>query len=91
MYYCRALLSEPLVEKNKKMGLILEISAPQATATLSVLTKFDEESYVYKNFKSFLLTKIKLELQKQQDKKWLVSRAEILELDRQPAGWKHIR
>lgn len=90
MHYCRAMLSEPLVEKNKKHALIIEISPPTATATLTVLTKFDKESFIYQNLRT-LLTKIQLDLQKQPDKRWLINQAEILELNRQPVNWGHIR
>ncbi|MHC4659134.1 MAG: hypothetical protein ACYS83_08155 [Planctomycetota bacterium] len=90
MAYCRMMLSEPLVEKNKKHALIIEISPPTATATLTVLTKFNKESFIYQNLRT-LLTKIQLDLQKQPNKKWLINKAEILELNRQPTKWKHIR
>ena len=91
IYHCRSLLSEPLVEKNKKRTLVIKESTPKATVTLTVLTQFDKKSYVYRDFKPFLLTKMKLDLQKEQDKKWLITRAEILEIDRQPVNWKDIR
>lgn len=92
MRYCRRLLSEPLVEKNKKRSLVIELSPPTATAVLTVLTRFDKESNVYRNYeKPSLLTKIKLHLQKGQDKKWLINRAEILQLDRQSAKWRDIK
>ena len=91
MHYCRTLLERPLVEKNRKMDSVIELSPPKATVTLIVLTKFDKESYVYKNSKRFLLTKVKLDLQKERNKRWLINRAELLELDRQPVKWQHIR
>jgi len=91
MRHCRLLLSEPLVEKNKKTALVIETSPPKATAALTVLTKFEEQSYVYKNYKPRLLTKIELHLQKQPDNRWLIDRAEVLELDRQPVNWRDIR
>lgn len=91
IYHCRSLLSEPLVEKNKKRALVIKESTPKATVTLTVLTHFDKESYVYQNFKSSLLTKIKLDLQKERDKRWLINRVEVLEIDRQPVSWKDIR
>ena len=52
---------------------------------------FDKNSYVSQNYKSFLMTKSKLTLQKQPDARWLISRVEVLELDRQPVNWGHIR
>jgi len=90
MDYCRALFSQPLIEKNKKLALAIEISPPTATATFTVLTRFDKQSYVYQSFKSQMLVKVQINLQKQPDKSWLINRAEILELDRQPVNWKNI-
>jgi hypothetical protein len=91
MYYCRLLLSQPLVEKTKKTALAVQISPPQATAALTTMTRFERESHVYQNFKPILLIKIRLYLQKQPDKSWLIDQAEVLELDRQPVNWRQIR
>ena len=91
MHYCWELLSEPLVEKNIKRIVSIEISLPKATVTLTVRTVFNKRSYVYQNFKRLMLTKVKLDLQKEQDNRWLITRAEILEIDRQPVNWKDIR
>ena len=91
IYYCDTLLAEPLVEKNRKINLVIEKSDFQATATFTVLVAFDKQNYVYKEFKQFLLVKAKLDLRKQSDKSWLIERAELLELDRQSVGWKNIR
>ena len=91
IYYCDMLLAEPLVEKNRKINLVIEKSGFQATAVFTVLVAFDKQSYVYKEFKQFLLVKAKLDLRKQSDKSWLIKRTELLELDRQSVSWKNIR
>ncbi len=93
MYYCRVKLSEPLVEKNIKRVLAIEISPPKtaATAIFTVRTVFDKQSYVYQNFKRIMLTKIKLDLRKGPGNNWLVSRAEILEIGGQAAKWRDIK
>jgi len=91
MYYCRSLLSEPLVDKSIKRIVSIDISPPEATAVFTVRIVFDKRSYVYRDFKQFMLTKIELHLRKEQDKSWLINRAEILEIDRQPAKWKDVR
>jgi len=90
MHYCRRMLSEPLVEKNKKLALETEISPPEAIATLTVITKFDKRSFVY-DYKPRMLIKTELTLQKQSDKIWLINRAELLEIDRQPVNWRQIK
>jgi hypothetical protein len=89
--HCRRELSKPLVEKGKKTGLLIDISDSNATAILFTKIIFDKNSYISQNYKSFLLVKARLSLRKQPDKRWLISRIEILELDQQPTNWNHIR
>lgn len=89
--HCRQRLTPSLIEKNKKTASLVELSPPNAIATLFMLTTFDKNSSISVNYKSFLFSKIELRLQKQHDRTWLINRAEILELDRLPAKWSHIR
>ena len=89
--HCRRELSKPLVDKGKKRGLLIDISDSNATAILFAVIIFDKNSYISQNYKSFLLVKARLSLRKQPDKRWLISRIEILELDRQPTNWNRIR
>jgi len=89
--HCRRELSKPLVDKGKKTGLLIDISDSNATAILFAVIIFDKNSFISQNYKSFLLVKARLSLRKQPDKKWLISRIEILELDRQPTNWNRIR
>jgi len=89
--HCRKRLTPSLVEKNKKTASLVELSPPNATATLFMLTTFDKNSSISVNYKSFLYSKIELHFQKQDDKTWLINRAEILALDKQPANWNDIR
>jgi len=91
MRYCRMMLGQPLVDKNKKWALSLEVSPPNATAIFTVITHFDPQSYIYQSYMRILMTKIELELQKQADKSWLITRAEVIELNRQPAKWHDIQ
>jgi len=42
MRYCRRILSKPLVEKNKKMALTIEMSPPTATVMLIAVAKLDQ-------------------------------------------------
>jgi hypothetical protein len=89
--HCRKVLTPALVEKPKKTGELVEIKGPKATVTLFTILTFDKSSYISQNYKSFLMTKSRLTLQKQADNRWLISRIEVLELDRQPVNWSHIR
>jgi len=90
MDYCKSLLSQPLVENNKKTSLVMVKSAAEATVFLTVLMQFDEQSYIYQNYKPSVLIKVKISLQKQTNKNWLINRAEILEIDKQRLRWEQI-
>jgi hypothetical protein len=91
MAYCRKELQRSLIKKIKKTGLLPDISDSNAKAILFATVIFDENSYISQNYKSFLLVKARLSLQKQTDKRWLINRIEILEIDRLPRSWKEIR
>jgi len=90
--HCRAKLSEPLIDKNITRILSIEISPSKTTSTaaFTVRIMFDRKGYAYE-FKPELWTKIKIDLQKTPDSRWLISRAELLELDHQPANWQDIK
>ena len=88
--HCKRELSKPLVDKIKKPSRLIDISDSNATATIFTVIILDKNSYL-SQYKSFLLVKARLSLRKQSDKKWLISRIEILEIDRNPISWKSIR
>ncbi|MHC4623991.1 MAG: hypothetical protein ACYS4W_08825 [Planctomycetota bacterium] len=89
---CRQRLSGPVVDKNTRMGLKIKLSPPAAAVTLAVLTTFDPKGYVHRDLLvPSLLTKVELTLQKQPNKEWLIGSAEILQINRQPAGWRNLR
>ena len=90
MHHCRVKLAEPLIEKNIKRIQAVELSSQNATAAFTVRMLFDKSSYVYRSFKQQLHVKAELELQKQPDGTWLITRTEILELDLRPVNWKDI-
>jgi len=90
MGQCKAWLSEPLVEKNIKRILDMQITPQTAAVTLTVRTIFDKESIIYETYKGEIYTKLKVHLKKQPDNSWLINCAEILEIDRIPAAWKDI-
>ena len=90
MNHCRRLLSEPLVNKAKKMGLKVEISSPTAVVTLTSAVHFEKQSRIYRNYKPFVILKMRLDLNKEKNKNWLINRVEILEIDRQPVKWRDI-
>jgi hypothetical protein len=91
MNHCRSLLSEPLVENTRKMSLDIDISSPKAEATLVAIVNFEKGSHVYRDYKQFVIFKIKLYLQREQDKRWLIHQTEVIEIDRQLFKWRDIR
>jgi len=90
MAYCRSIMSRPLVEQNTTMSLDIEEAGPNAIATLTVLMKFDKQSYVYE-YKPSILIKMKFDLRKDPEKTWLINRAEILQIDRQRVNWNYVK
>ena len=88
--HCKRELSKPLIDKIKKTGQLIDISDSNATATIFAMIILDKNSNL-SQYKSFFQVKAKLSLRKQPDKNWLISRIEILEIDRQPFTWKSIR
>ena len=91
MSHCRRELKPPLVYKNKKTACLVELSPPKAKATVFMTTTFDKNSHVSQNYKPFIFFKIELHFQRQPDKTWLISRSELLEIDRQRTNWQSIR
>ena len=92
----RARVSEPFVDKIITRIISLDISSPPATATATFTTRvlFDPRSSVY-DFKREVLAKVELDFKKEtapakSGGNWLISRAELLELDLHPANWRDI-
>jgi hypothetical protein len=82
MTRCRDELARSPVEKNKKAGLLIEIKPPQATADLTVWMRFNEAAFIAQNYKALFLIEVRLHLQKQPDKSWLINRVELIEVDK---------
>ena len=91
MSHCRSLLSEPLIEKTKKLGMAIDISSPKAEVIFTSRVHFEKQSHVYRNYRPFVTSKIRLDLQKEPEKRWLIHSTEILEIGGQPFGWRDIR
>jgi hypothetical protein len=91
MSHCRRKLTADLIYKNKMTSSLIELSPPEARATIFLTTTFDKNSYVAQNYKPFIFFKIELRFERQGEGNWLISRGEVLEIDRQPARWNDIR
>ena len=91
MALCKSRMSQPLIEKAIMRILSAEISSPKATAAITVRIVFDQKSEVYRSFVRLMLIKVDLELQKEQNSQWFISRSEIVEINRQPCRWKDVK
>jgi hypothetical protein len=90
MIFCRAIFSEPAVERFIKLNQAIEISSSKATALLKGFLFFDKESRFYKELKPAIAVKLELCLKKYSDKKWQINRVEILEIDNQTIDWDNL-
>ena len=85
---CRARLVPPAVERVRKIGMAVDIKPREATVTLTASVKLEAESFWVRSYgKSAALVKAQFWLRKQPDGSWLVTRIEILEVDKIPTGW----
>jgi hypothetical protein len=86
--HCRARLVAPAVERVKKLGTVFQITPPQATVTLTVSVRLEQGSYWVRTYGiAAALVKAQFWLNKQPDGNWLVTRIEIDEVNKAPAGW----
>ena len=90
IHHCRDRLAQPLAEKIITRITQIDIAAPKATAVFTVRIVFDKQSLPYQSFVKFMLLKVKLNLQKQPDNRWLLRQVEILEVNRQPIDWRKL-
>lgn len=88
MSRCRQRLTPPAVEDVKRLSTATEISSPDATVTFTVLMRFDRDSYWARSYKPTALVEVRFYLHKQPDKRWLISRIEVLEVDKMPITWR---
>jgi len=87
--HCRSWLSEPVIEKNVHRTISLNVTPPDATAVFTVRVVFDPRGPVYE-YRKMMLFKLQADLRKRGDD-WLFTRFEVLEIDLQPADWRHIQ
>ena len=90
LIYCRAIFSEPAVERFIKLNQSIELSSSKATVLLKGFLFFEKESRFYKELKPAIAIKLELGLKKNSDKKWQINRVEILEIDNQTIDWDEL-
>jgi hypothetical protein len=85
--HCRQELNGPTLEVVKKKGDEVELSGSQATMTVSLFTRFEKDSRIAKQYKQIFLARVRLDMVKRGDGRWLIRKAELLEVDRFPMSW----
>jgi hypothetical protein len=81
-------LSEPVIEKIVPAIVSLDIKPPNATVVFTARVMFDPKGPVYE-YRKIMLFKAQADLIKEGDE-WFFSKAEILTIDLQTAGWKYM-
>ena len=84
---CRIRLVPPAVQKVRKISSKVEISPPNAKVALSMWFTFDKDSFWAQAYKPTALIAVELHFRKQPDRTWLLSRAEVREVDKMPVTW----
>jgi hypothetical protein len=88
---CKVRLEKPVIEKAIPRIVAIEQTSPEALAIFTVRVLFDKDSDISQLYKQDVFFKIEAHLEKQPDNRWLISRIEMLEIDRFPASWQGIR
>lgn len=83
-------LDGPTIQVLKKKGHKVEVSGAQATMTASLFARLEKDSRWARQYKEVALVRIQLNLTKRSEGRWLISRVEILEVDRFPVSWRGI-
>ena len=84
---CRARLVPPAIQKIRKISAKVEVSPPNAKATLTMWMTFDKDSFWAQAYKPTALVTVELHFRKQSNRIWLVNRAEVREVDKTPVSW----
>jgi hypothetical protein len=84
---CRIRLVPPAIQKVRKVSLKVELAPPNAKAALSMWFTFDKDSFWAQAYKPTALIAVELHFRKQPDRTWLLSRAEVREVDKMPVTW----
>jgi hypothetical protein len=86
---CKQRLSEPIIEKNVHGIVSLDVRPANATVIFTVRVVFDPQGPIYE-YRKMMIFKLRAELRKE-GVRWLFTRVEVLEIDLQPADWRHIQ
>ena len=88
--HCKTVLVAPLIETNVLRILSIQSKSETVEVEFTVNVFFDKDSYAAE-YKPIMFVKTSVELKKYAKNQWLINRIELLELDKQPAKWRHIK
>lgn len=88
--HCKVRFEKPIVERAIPRIVSIEQSSPNAVVIFTVRVLFDKESDISQFYKQDVFFKVQADFEKQRDNRWLISRIEIIEIDRFTAGWHGI-
>lgn len=89
--YCQATMQMAMVDRVTFLSSETIIEGNKAVFTAEMMVKFTEESEISKMGKPFLIVKAEFHFEKTADKKWLINKCEVLELDRKQVNWGELR
>lgn len=84
---CRQEFNGPTIQVLKKKGHKVELSEARATMTASLFARLEKDSRWARQYKEVALVRIRLDLARQPEGRWLISRAEVLQVDGFPVSW----
>ncbi|MHC5061178.1 MAG: hypothetical protein ACYTFK_08855 [Planctomycetota bacterium] len=84
--FCRNLLNQPLIERKKELQKQVTISAPTAQVGLSIRLHLSSQN-TYAAGGTLVFVKLKFNLAKTANGNWLISRAELVEVNNLPMNW----
>jgi len=91
MAHCENELAEPLIKKSITRVITIKIDLPKAEVLFTTRLVFDKDSPLYRDYINIMLVKLRMELEKNPQRGWLISSAEINQINHQPAGWGNTR
>ena len=90
MEYCRRWFARPLIAKNNVQAVQIEIHRPAAEINLAAIVYLDPKSDYSEMSQIPLFVKARLYLKRNDNGKWLIERAELLEINNNSVKWNQI-
>ena len=87
---CRRAFVYAAIKKNYQDILTLQVTSDTARAEVIARTVFEKDTPPARNYKPLVETLISIQLKKDPSGRWLITRIELLEVDRQSLDWSRI-